>query len=282
MECFFVSDLHGIMSRYKKLFKQIKEEKPGALFIGGDIFPNFFAVSNEGYEDFTLDFLIPSFKKLKAELQDDYPHVFLILGNDDPKVEEPKILEGQELGLWNYIHEKKVELGQYSVFGYSNVPPTPFLFKDWERYDVSRFVDPGCVHPTEGSRSVDPGTDIEFTTIAKELEILINDQDLSKSIFLFHSPPYKTYLDRAALDGKTFEYVPLDVHVGSIAIQRFIEERQPMLTLHGHIHESSRITGHWKEQKGKTWMFSAAYEFPDLAIIKFDPGKLEDATRVVL
>lgn len=282
MECFFVSDLHGIMSRYKKLFKQIKEEKPGALFIGGDIFPNFFAVSNKGYEDFTLDFLIPSFKKLKTELQDDYPQVFLILGNDDPKVEEPKILEGQELGLWNYIHEKKVELGQYSVFGYSNVPPTPFLFKDWERYDVSRFVDPGCVHPNEGSRSVDPGTDIEFTTIAKELEILINDQDLSKSIFLFHSPPYKTNLDRAALDGKTFEYVPLDVHVGSIAIQRFIEERQPMLTLHGHIHESSRITGHWKEQKGNTWMYSAAYEFPGLAIVKFDPGKLEDATRMVL
>jgi len=35
--------------------------------------------------------------------------------------------------------------------------------------------------------------------------------------------------------------------VGSIAVRRFIEERQPLLTLHGHIHESARLTGDWRE-----------------------------------
>jgi len=47
----------------------------------------------------------------------------------------------------------------------------------------------------------------------------------------------------------------MDVHVGSIAIQRFIEERQPWVTMHGHIHESSQITGHWQQQFGRTQCF---------------------------
>ena len=74
------------------------------------------------------------------------------------------------------------------------------------------------------------------------------DNDLSRAMFLFHTPPYNTGLDRAALDGKKVNYVDLDVHVGSIAVRRFIESRQPLLTLHGHIHESARITGSGKNE----------------------------------
>ncbi len=43
------------------------------------------------------------------------------------------------------------------------------------------------------------------------------------------------------------DHVPLDVHVGSIAIRRFIEARQPLAALHGHVHESARLTGAWRE-----------------------------------
>ena len=38
---------------------------------------------------------------------------------------------------------------------------------------------------------------------------------------------------------------------GSIAIERFIEDRQPLLTLHGHVHESARLTGSWQEKIGR-------------------------------
>ena len=59
---------------------------------------------------------------------------------------------------------------RFQVYGYSFVPPTPFQLKDWERYDVSRFVDPGCVSPEEGMRTI-PVSDQEqrFTTIQKDL-----------------------------------------------------------------------------------------------------------------
>jgi Icc-related predicted phosphoesterase len=89
-------------------------------------------------------------------------------------------------------------------------------------------------------------------------------------------------LDRAALDNRFVEHVPLDIHVGSIAIQRFIQDRQPLITLHGHIHESARITGSWQEKIGRTHAFSAAHDGPELAIICFDPVQPEKAIRRLL
>ena len=115
-----------------------------------------------------------------------------------------------------------------------------------------------------------------------DLELLTNEQDLSKAIFLFHSPPYKTYLDRAALDNVLIDHVPADVHVGSIAIKEFIKKRKPYITLHGHIHESSRITGHWKQKLNKTWAFSAAYEKSQLAVVEFRLEEPEKAVRVII
>jgi Icc-related predicted phosphoesterase len=84
------------------------------------------------------------------------------------------------------------------------------------------------------------------------------------------------------LDGKKIDGVPLDLHVGSIAVQRFIESRQPLLTLHGHVHESARLTGHWRDKIGNTHVFGAAHDGPELALVHFDPADLENAERELL
>jgi Icc-related predicted phosphoesterase len=96
---------------------------------------------------------------------------------------------------------------------------------------------------------------------------------MSRAICLFHCPPHGCGLDRAALDGKSIDHVPLDVHIGSIAIRRFIAARQPMLTLHGHVHESRRLTGRWLERFGRTVSLSAATEGTELALVRFDPAQ---------
>jgi Icc-related predicted phosphoesterase len=98
---------------------------------------------------------------------------------------------------------------------------------------------------------------------------------------LFHSPPYQTNLDRAALDGVKIDHVPLDVYVGSIAIKRFIEERKPMITLHGHVHESARITGFWSEKIGRTFAFNAATDQKGLSIIKLPLNNPAAADRII-
>ncbi len=283
MNCFFVSDLHGHVDRYRKLFHACEEEKPDALFFGGDLLPHPFKNWWDGQgekNDFILDFLAPEVRELNLRLGAKKPRIFLILGNDDARSEEQAIEEAAADTHWEYLHDRKAALDDFTVYGYAYVPPTPFLFKDWERYDVSRFVDVGCVSPEEGQRSVPVNERrIRYESIARDLKELAGGEDLSKAIFLFHSPPYDTALDRAALDGKKIDHAPLDVHVGSIAIRKFIKMRQPRVTLHGHVHESASITEEWREQMGNTWAFSAAHHGPELALVRFDPEDPAAATR---
>lgn len=286
MRCFFVSDLHGRVDRYEKLFAAIRAERPSAVFIGGDILPSgslHRAAHGAAHADFVREFLVPAFLALRGKPGPDEPAVFLILGNDDVRIEEESVLEAETQDCWRYVHGRKLSLGPHAVYGYACVPPTPFLLKDWERYDVSRYVDPGCVSPEEGYRSVAVSPDeSKWSTIQKDLAQLAGNDDLSEAIFLFHSPPHETPLDRAALDGMTVEGVPLDPHVGSIAIRRFLEERGPRVSLHGHIHESTRLTGAWRTMVGRTHAFTAAHDGPQLALVRFDPQQPEAATRELL
>jgi hypothetical protein len=151
--CFFVSDLHGKPDRYAKLFVAIEDERPQAVFLGGDLLPHRWA-ARLGGEDFIADVVKSGMTKMRDALGSDAPRVFIILGNDDDRTSETAFLEGDSEGLWEYIHERWVSIGSHELLGYANVPPTPFLLKDWERYDVSRYTGPGCVSPEEGQHTV--------------------------------------------------------------------------------------------------------------------------------
>lgn len=284
---FFVSDLHGRVDRYHKLIGAILKYRPIAVFLGGDLLPSGKSILYKDRQigDFFSDYLIPELHDLRYKLGDSFPNIFLILGNDDRRVNEVKVVEGEGARLWHYIHNKKVQFEGFNIFGYAYVPPTPFMLKDWERYDVSRYVDPGCISPEDGWRTVQtPEMDNEIpnATIKADLNRLTASEDMDEAMFLFHSPPYQTNLDRANLDGKIVDGVQVDVHVGSIAIKRFIEQRQPFLTLHGHVHESARITGTWKEKIGRTTCLSAAHDGPELALVQFELDAPEQAIRELL
>ncbi len=69
----------------------------------------------------------------------------------------------------------------------------------------------------------------------------VSDGDFSNAVFNFHAPPYGSGLDEApeltkdlrpAYAGRSL------VPVGSKAVLAAIEKHQPILSLHGHIHES--------------------------------------------
>ena len=282
----FVTDIHGSTDRYEKLFQLIRREKPKAVFMGGDLFPagiRKFSSLDFQHQDFINDYLAANLQRIKNELQENYPELFLIMGNDDARIEEAAILDVATRGLWRYAHQRRLKLGNYIVIGYNYVPPTPFQLKDWERYDVSRYVDPGCISPEEGIRTMPIEEHVtRYATMKADIESLTKEIDLKKAVMLFHSPPYKTNLDRAALDGKMIDHVPLDVHVGSIAIERFIKTKQPYITMHGHIHESTRLTGSWKEKIGNTFAFNAAHDGKELSVIKLNLEEPVRAERVLI
>jgi Icc-related predicted phosphoesterase len=99
--------------------------------------------------------------------------------------------------------------------------------------------------------------------------------DPSRAIFNLHCPPYKSGLDEApAIDAdlKLLHGGRALRPVGSTAVRQAIEKHQPLLSLHGHIHESKGAV-----KLGKTLSINpgSSYEEGMLmgAIIQLDPKK---------
>ena len=91
--------------------------------------------------------------------------------------------------------------------------------------------------------SIDPHVYLrERGTIREDLNRLIKPMNYKKAIYIMHSPPFGTKLD--LIQGGS--------HAGSRSIKVFIEERQPLLTLHGHIHESPEVSGTYIDRIGET------------------------------
>jgi len=100
-------------------------------------------------------------------------------------------------------------------------------------------------------------------------------KDASKAIFNLHCPPFKSGLDEApAIDAdlKLLHGGRALRPVGSTAVRTVIEKHQPLLSLHGHIHESKGAV-----KIGKTLSINpgSSYEEGMLmgAIIQLDPKK---------
>lgn len=70
--------------------------------------------------------------------------------------------------------------------------------------------------------------------------------DFRNVVFNFHAPPYNSTLDMAPKLDENLRIVlemgqPVHVPVGSRAVRKAIEQHQPLLSLHGHIHESRGV-----------------------------------------
>ena len=85
--------------------------------------------------------------------------------------------------------------------------------------------------------------DVSEERLGDELDQLAGQvTDFDRVIANIHVPPYGSALDLAPeLDTSVDPPRPITgstVPVGSTAVRAFLEERQPLLSLHGHIHES--------------------------------------------
>jgi Icc-related predicted phosphoesterase len=86
--------------------------------------------------------------------------------------------------------------------------------------------------------------DISEIELAKKIESMaIQVKNMKNCIFNLHAPPYNTIIDTALELDKDFKPVtrqgrPSEIPVGSTAVRESIEKYQPLLGLHGHIHES--------------------------------------------
>jgi len=204
------SDLHGNRSAYDRLFAL----EADAIVLAGDLLP--YPLKRGGdllglQTDFVKDYLAPKMASRPC---------YWIPGNDDWEAALPP-LNGQGIP----IHGLAVPfLDGFSIAGYGCVPVTPFGMKDFDRYDVESWDPPQ--EPKQCLRSSSRGT------ITADLARLGELSDPASTIYVIHSPPFATALDR--LHGGI-------TPIGSRAVRTFIEQRRPPLSLHGHVHESPGV-----------------------------------------
>lgn len=85
--------------------------------------------------------------------------------------------------------------------------------------------------------------------------------DMSRAIFNFHAPPYGSGLDEAPALDDTMRPIhggAVMKPVGSVAVREAIQKYQPLLSVHGHIHESRGI---WKS--GRTLALNPGSSYND-------------------
>jgi len=270
---YFVSDLHGSSVCFRKFVNSTKVYKPNVLILGGDVagkaiqsivkapggryhctfVGSKYEISDEdeltnlerliadhGYYPYraepgeleemetkgTLDDL---FLRLMRERLTEWLDIadtrlrpqgiplFFMLGNDDP----PELAELLDQAPWGVHAEGKVvpldDDHEMISWGYANTTP-------WHTYREQ-----------------------DEQELAKAYEAMAAKLDRpERAVFNLHPPPHATQLDDApALDDNlTVQAVLGRVQykaVGSTAVKDIETQYQPLLGLHGHIHESSGI-----------------------------------------
>jgi Icc-related predicted phosphoesterase len=142
---------------------------------------------------------------------------FVMPGNDDPPGVDGAIEDAERIEACD---DRVVRFGNYTMLslGYSNETP----------FDSPREL------PEE-----ELGARIE--ALAGQVE------DMSRCVFNLHVPPYDSGLDTAPELDEDLTVVTVAGQVsmapcGSVAVREAIERHQPLVSLHGHVHESRAAT----------------------------------------
>jgi Icc-related predicted phosphoesterase len=281
MKVLYTSDLHGEIHLYQELLSLAISSSSEIMVMGGDLLPSF--PPTKRYEDmvpnqktFIDQFLSPFFKRILETTS--IQQIFLVAGNWD-------------LGypfLFKETPEKIFDLNQrsyrlkngYELLGYPFVPPTPFRPKDFEKMDDRETPWPPQKNPSYTRSSdqtdrlipVDPYRYLrERETIEEDLDRLPKPLQSRRAIYIMHSPPFGTRLDLIQ-GGKS---------AGSRSIKAFIERNQPLLTLHGHIHESPALSGTYIDRIGEALSINPGQfirttrEVPRLHAVTFEIERIE-------
>jgi Icc-related predicted phosphoesterase len=136
--------------------------------------------------------------------------------NDD-MFEIDDLLSGAEV-VETGDEEHPIQLGDFTMVSMGWTNPTPWnTFREAEEPELAVRID----------RALEAATDPETT------------------IFNFHAPPYGSKLDNAPALNPDLTYVSGGQAirpVGSTSVHEAIKRYQPLLSLHGHIHESKGAT----------------------------------------
>jgi Icc-related predicted phosphoesterase len=196
----------------------------------------------------------------------------------------------QRVTEWMALAEEKLvpqNITLYFMAGNDDLPSIDDAvaeFKHIRNPDMQRFeLDGGYEIVGNANANMTPwacARDIEEEELASKLDALKGMiQNPERTIAVLHVPPIDSGLDTCPELDKDLKIVTQGGQVvmkaaGSTAVRKFIEEIQPMLTLHGHIHESP---GYWRN--GRTLSINAGSEYAEgimkAAIVNLENGRVK-------
>ena len=204
-----------------------------------------------------------------------------MLGNDDFKINLNILKKNEKKADYKVIHNKCLSFHEdFKIIGYQYVPLTPFIYKDWEKLDLIKEKETKWRKSILLEGKINNFSLKKFNlsqrkdTIEKDLNRLIEKANPRKLIFVAHSPPYNTSLDM----------ISKKEHVGSKAIRKVIVESQPLVTLHGHVHETVKLSDKFLEMIGDSINITSGngHIGTKLAIIEFDLYNPQGARRIII
>lgn len=269
MKLFFATDIHGSDKCWMKFINASGFYGVKTLILGGDLTAKgFVAFVRQPDGTYTTTFRGKDFRvKEGPELEDIEKRVrWTGLYTSRTTPEEVKELEADEkkrnalileltkqsVERWMKIAEQKLagtDIKLYLTGGNDDEFVIDDLLRNVENViyseiivvridDKHEMISSGFGNPTPWKCP----RDVSEEELGKKIEEVASKvQDMNNCIFNLHVPPYDSRLDDAPeLDENlqiTYAGTKL-VPVGSTAVRRAIEKYQPLLGLHGHIHES--------------------------------------------
>jgi Icc-related predicted phosphoesterase len=249
MKLLYTSDLLGIDGHYTRLIAVARRQRPDVVILGGNLLPEDSVLRPELMGKGQPQYVRLQFRKAMGALRDasGCREVLLVFGNRDWGSSARAMEELAADGLVRILgHRQALRLDAVAFLGYSCTPPTCGYVKDFERLDM-----PGDLPPLLGGARWDhrfnrPGTH-SATVLFRAAPTMADDLGALAApsepwVFVAHAPPFQTSLDQG------FDSQPR----GSRAVRAVIEKYQPLLSLHGHVQESVRVSGADQQVIGRT------------------------------
>lgn len=308
LRIFFSTDIHGSERCFIKFINAAKFYKANVLIMGGDITGKVIVpIIQQGANSFLAYFLsekysMESLRKVE-ELEERirmvgfYPYRTNPSEWEEISADQLKFdalftrLEIESLRKWIKMAEERLKSEEVKVF---ICPGNDDRVEVDEVLDESDYiVNPdGKVVDVNGYPMIGIGNsnitpwncprDVPEDIIAGKIEKLASKiSNISDAIFCIHIPPYGSGLDVAPRLDSNLKPVlgaggkPVMISVGSISVTKAIQKYQPLLGLHGHIHESRGIV-----KIGRTICFNPGSEYSEGilrgVLLDIEKGKVKD------
>lgn len=260
-----LADVHHSEEKWEQLVDVVRQQQPDIVAIAGDLMLK----SNGTLAQ--LDYL-PHVKDCAWKIRGTGAELVLILGNDDNQLLIPEFKRGEKEGLWYYVADRVRKVRGYEFCGCPWIRDYPFAYKYWVAPDSKEELSindwqlgpPLLIDKMNKLKAI---PDLESylqgkMSIMESLEkMAAKVKNMKRSIWLIHEPPAYLGFDHCATGAK----------VGSPLVLNFISERQPLLTIHGHIHEAPKYNGGiWADRIGDTICIQAGQPDHKLSYVTFE------------